>query len=405
MTKTLKAPTLEAVPAPSASLPVTDAVVADTLHNAEGNESLTEDLMEVASLGALSDAQSEDNPYEEAEPYKDMPSPEVNPAFDAMPAITAGSNNGMNPANNGHDTSSEANIADPLATGKAVCLALSLRKIGNRRKLPASLMEVDADKELITAQKMLLCSEQLRTLDHYDGEIRRYLATRCLPSLLQSGVYLVPTALVDEVEARLTSFAAKREQLVCAFVAAYPTLIEGAKKRLRSAFNPSDYPATERLQQSFRMEWRYLAFSVPDTLQTLRHDLFLKEQEKAAQQWQEALTEIRGLLRGHLADLVSHLVDRLSPGSDGKPKVFKNTLVTNLTLFLDTFEARNLTEDTALTEVVTRARELLSGVDAQTLRTSGALRQSLCGGFAQLKEMLDTLVINRPMRAFTFDEE
>ena len=89
---------------------------------------------------------------------------------------------------------------------EAVCLVLSLRKIGNRKKLPSSLVEVDADMDLISAQKTLLSSEQLKAISHYDGEIRRYLYCRCLPSLFMSGVYLVPIALIEEVEAKLSSF-------------------------------------------------------------------------------------------------------------------------------------------------------------------------------------------------------
>jgi hypothetical protein len=289
---------------------------------------------------------------------------------------------------------------------KAVCLVLSLRKPGNRRKLPASLVEVDADKELISAQKTLLASEHLKAIAHYDGEIRRYLYSRCLPSLFMAGVYLVPIALVEEVEAKLATFAGTRGHLVDAFIEAYPRLVESARTRLRSAFNEKDYPSADHVRLSFKMEWRYVAFSVPGTLQTISSELFRKEQEKASLQWQEAMEEIRALLRTHLSEMVNHLVDRLrQPTEGGKPKVFKNTLVTNLTSFLDTFDARNLTDDTELAEVVTRARSLLGGIDAQTLRTSDALRSSLCTGFSELKSTLDALVIARPMRAFSFEEE
>jgi len=315
-------------------------------------------------------------------------------------------------ARNGAGTSTNISTATPTSPStsglfeKAVCLVLSLRKPGNRRTLPASLVEVDADKEMISAQKTLLASEHLKAIAHYDGEIRRYLYSRCLPSLFMTGVYLVPITLVEEVEAKLATFSATREQLVQAFIDAYPQLVESARGRLRSAFSEKDYPSPEHLKRSFKMEWRYVAFSVPGTLQTISTELFYKEQEKASQQWQEALEEVRGLLRTHLAEMVHHLVDRLSkPGEDGKPKVFKNTLVSNLTTFLDTFDARNLTDDTELAAVVTKARGLLGGIDAQTLRTSEALRSSLCTGFAGLKETLDSLVIAKPMRAFSFDDE
>src|SRR5258707_68858 len=89
-----------------------------------------------------------------------------------------------------------ASPTTPALFEKAVCLVLSLRKIGNRKKLPASLVEVDADKDLISAQKTLLSSEHLKAIAHYDGEIRRYLYGRCLPSMFMSGVYRSPFALL-----------------------------------------------------------------------------------------------------------------------------------------------------------------------------------------------------------------
>jgi hypothetical protein len=301
---------------------------------------------------------------------------------------------------------SPASTPESLLSEKAICLALSLRKPGNHRKLSASLVEVDADKDLISAQKMLLSSEHLKTIDHYDGEIRRFLYNTCLPSLFKDGIYLVPIALIEEVEAKLTAFADKRKQLVAAFLDAYPALIEDAKTRLRAAFNSGDYPLTERLEMSFRMDWRFVAFSVPGTLKTVSRELFRKEQEKAANAWAETMEEVRTLLRTHMAELVKHMVERLSgTGKDGKPKVFKNTLVTNLTEFLNAFDTRNLTDDQELSHIVTRARELLSGVDAQTLRTSQALRNSLRDGFCTLQGTLDTLVIARPSRAFSFTDE
>jgi hypothetical protein len=298
---------------------------------------------------------------------------------------------------------------EPAETGwgeKAVCLALSLRKPGNSRKLSASLVEVDADKELISAQKTLLSSEHLKTIEHYDGEIRRYLYSHCLPSLFKDGVYLVPLALIEEVEQKLNAFADNRQKLVAAFLEVYPALIEDAKTRLRAAFNPNDYPPAERLEKLFRMEWRYVAFSVPGTLRTVSKELFKKEQEKAANAWAETLEEVRTLLRTHMAELVGHMVDRLSGTDDkGKPKVFKNTLVSNMTEFLNSFDARNLTDDAELAQIVGKARQLLSGVDAQTLRTSQALRSSLRDGFCALQGSLDTLITVRPSRAFSFTEE
>ncbi len=303
----------------------------------------------------------------------------------------------------------ERNGADSAPPGlfeKAVCLVLSLSKLGNRRTLSTALVEVDADKELISVKKTLLSSSELKAIEHFDAEIRRFLVSRCLPSLFAAGTYLVPIPLVEEVDARLVGLSETRDRLVNDFAAVYPALVAEARGRLRSAFSYQDYPCPEDLTSSFRMQWRYVAFSVPGRLEGISAHLFHKEQEKAARLWQEALEEVRTLLRSHLADMVHHLVERLgSNGPDGKPKIFKSSLVTNLTTFLETFDARNLSDDTELAEVVGRARSLLGGVDAQGIRSSQELRSSLCTGFAGLQTTLDSLVVTKPVRAFNFADE
>ncbi len=306
-------------------------------------------------------------------------------------------------------TLTETASPSPPATAlfeRAVCLSVVLRKPGEYRRLPTSLVEVDADKRLISAHKRLLDSPQMKAITSLDGEVRRYLYTRGLPSLFKSGVYLLPIDFIEEVQTTLCAFAAQRGQLVGVFLAAYPDLIERDQQRLRSAFNATDYHSQESLAAQFSMQWQFIAFSVPGQLKQISHTLFQEEQHKAETLWQETLAEVRTLLRVNMTELVNHLVERLSGTSkDGKPKVFRKTLITNLREFLDTFDARNLSDDGALTEVVAKARELLADVDPQTVRTSEDLRASLRDGFTQLKSTLDTLVMEKPARVFSFEEE
>lgn len=46
------------------------------------------------------------------------------------------------------------------------------------------------------------------------------------------------------------------------------------------------------------------------------------------------------------------MVDRLSNGDDGKPKILRNGMIDNLTEFFATFEERNLFNDDELREMI-----------------------------------------------------
>ena len=106
-----------------------------------------------------------------------------------------------------------------------------------------------------------------------------------------------------------------------------------------------------------------------------------------------------------MAKLVQHMADRLKEGPDGKPLRFKETTVSNLIEYLANFEFRNVTDNGELQALVAQARELLNGVDADDLRTTGDLRSRVQQGMADIAAQLDTMLTRTGGRKFRFNEE
>jgi hypothetical protein len=285
---------------------------------------------------------------------------------------------------------------------RTVCVKVRLGRLGNTRKVSNSQVEVDTDKSLIRVSKHLLDSQELRALANFDGEIRRYLYDTCLP--FETGIHLCPLALLEQMEAKLRDFAARRRELVAAFLSAYPRLCQDAAKRLRSLYNPGDYPPVEYVEQQFTFLWQYISFGVPDQLREISTKIWREEREKAAQVMAEAGDEIQQVLRAAMAELVKHMRDRLKDGPDGKPLRFKETTVSNLVEFLGTFDFRNVTDDEELKRLVDRARTILGGVDAEELRTTTDLRARVQQEMADLAAELDTMIVKKPGRKFRFEQ-
>ena len=103
-----------------------------------------------------------------------------------------------------------------------------------------------------------------------------------------------------------------------------------------------------------------MSFDVPATLKAVSGEIFVREREKAAKAWKETLEQWKALLRTGMADLVNHMVDRLSMNADGKPRVFRDSLVTDLREFLGTFDARNVANDGELAALAEKARAILA---------------------------------------------
>src|SRR5512142_916493 len=141
---------------------------------------------------------------------------------------------------------------------RTVCVKVRLGRLGNTRKVSNSQVEVDTDKSLIRVSKHLLDSKELRAVANFDGEVRRYLYDTCLP--FEAGIHLCPFALLEQTEAKLRDFATRRQELVAAFLSAYPALCKEAAQRLRALYNPGDYPPVEYVEQQFTFLWQYISF-------------------------------------------------------------------------------------------------------------------------------------------------
>jgi hypothetical protein len=287
---------------------------------------------------------------------------------------------------------------------RAVCLSLTVGCLGTRRKIPATSVQVEADRDMLHVSKAILESKELDAIKTLDGELRTWLGKRALPSPFRRGTYLIPLDLVEQVDGRIGEYQEKRQKLVEGFLAAYDAAVANAKQRLNGLFDATDYPGADKVRAAFYVDPRYLAFGVPAKLESIRRDLFEREKAKAQAQWKEASEEVRQALRLGLADLVDHMVGRLQGNGEGKPKVFRDTMVQNLTEFLDLFQARNVTDDDQLRQLVNRCKTVLDGVDANALRASDAIRIKVRDGMAQVQTVLDTMVVDRPARRIVLDD-
>jgi hypothetical protein len=287
---------------------------------------------------------------------------------------------------------------------RAVVLSLTIACLGTRRKVPATSVQVDADKDMLHVSKAILESDELDAIKTLDGEMRTWLGKRALPSPFRRGTFLIPLDLVEQVDGKIVEYQEKRRFLTDAFLAVYDKSVEDAKRRLNGLFDAADYPRADKVRASFCVGVQYLAFGVPEKLEGIRKDLFEREKAKAEAQWKDAADEVRQALRAMLAELVDHMVERLHGNGDGKPKVFRDSLVENLSEYLELFDPRNITDDTQLAQLVERCRHTLDGVDADALRASDAIRTKVRLGMTQVQAVLDTMVVDRPARRILLED-
>ncbi len=272
------------------------------------------------------------------------------------------------------------------------CLVqLSVGVWGGRIKLPSALLQVDADPTLIKATKYLVDRSCLKPVEEVRHQARTFLYNKTLPFPIP-GVLFIPKTLLGEVDEAFQRYQKIFENKVAEFADNYDLFMNTARLRLNGLFNPNDYPT--EIRSKFSFAWRFLVVDAPGHSGVLTPEIYNREKEN----FQRTIKEFQEIavttLRVRFAELVDHIVDRLS----GEKKVFRDSMINNIKEFLNDFEKLNISNDAALGEEVARCRAILSGVDPKALRSDQTFRKGVAQRIGSVQETLDRMMIARPKR-------
>lgn len=311
----------------------------------------------------------------------------------------------------------------------AVFFSLSLNRWGNRAKVKdqAKLAEylamlnadgaavqsrsVDAASK-VKATKQLVVSPALDNLNTFLNETKASLVGpfgKANPSKVKDGLFVVSKLLIQEFEDTLAAALKRvRDEFIPALLDEYSIAKQNAQLKpvteggLGPIYDEKDYPAPDELAEMFGLDWQWLALGVPEDLPAA---LRAQAAEKLERQFSEAAEEVKDALRVSFQKLIEHAVNCLTPGEEGKTKVFRNSMLENIQAFIDVFEARNIMSDNQLQELVGKAQEILIGISPDDLRKKEDVRKAALEQFAKVNEVLTPLVELKKNRRFDLDSE
>jgi hypothetical protein len=220
------------------------------------------------------------------------------------------------------------------------------------------------------------------------------LAGLTLP-YVEPGVRLIRQADIPGFVHAMEEYREELTGAETAVNAAYEQMKNDARRRLGRLFNPSDYPPEVR--GLFGMEWDFPSVEPPDYLSRLAPDIYRQEQERVAQRFDEAVRLAEQAFVAEFARLVSHLTERLND-SDGERRIFRDTVVTNLSAFFERFRQLNVRSNQDLEDLVGRAQQMVRDVSPQDLRDNDGLRQHVAREMAVVQSHLEEMIVERPRR-------
>lgn len=297
--------------------------------------------------------------------------------------------------------------AAPSVAEQTVVLSLELGKVTNRRKLKSDTETVDTeiDRTMLHLSVDLFDAPEQRKCQKFLTALKANIDNYTVPSFFRGGMYLVKLEAVEKVDLLIEKAIEDFKPIVQAFADVVEQRRDESRSRLKGAFDVRHYPTREQVMAGYRIEKRWLTMSTPQSLKQISASFFEREKAKAEESIKTATEEITKLLAAEAKKLTGHLVERLTPGPDGKSKIFRDSAVSNISEFLATFNLRNIGGSDELNAQISQIRKLLDGVDPESLRTNDTLKESVTKGFSQVAAELDKLVVAKPTRMFNFQEE
>ena len=277
------------------------------------------------------------------------------------------------------------------------CLTqLSVSQWGAAKKIDKSrLAQMTTSPDWLRASKKLVDPEALKPISKIANKARSYLSGVSLPFPIQ-GMVFVPKEMISRVDGELRSYKQDFDKAVNKFLSEYEELRKIARVYLGDLFNDLDYPVDVR--SKFSLAWRFVVLDVPNgNVGLLAPEVYEREKEKFVQTMEEARQMAVRSLREEFADMVERITERFSNGNDGKPKVFKNSTVTNFYEYFEIFKERNIFKDDQLAELVNRAQAILSGESAALIRSDSLLKERIRSGMIDVENAMAE-ILSRPRR-------
>ena len=279
---------------------------------------------------------------------------------------------------------------------------VSVRWFGIRRSLTAqqkaeAAEPFGAEAKFLSARKKLLdnAAPSFKAVTAVRNRALSFWRSVSLP-YPEPGVRLIRQDKIDEFAAQMHAFQEELAEAVENLDRNYHELRAVARQRLGSLFDAGDYP--ESLAEMFAIEFDFPSVEVPDYLQRLNPQLYEEECRRVQSRFDEAVRLAEQAFTAELAKLVSHLTERLSGTKDGRPKTFRDSLVSNLMDFFERFRELSVRSNEDLDRLVADAQRVIRGVEPQALRDNEGLRQHVATEMSRVQSVLDGLLIDRPRR-------
>ena len=248
----------------------------------------------------------------------------------------------------------------------------------------------NADAGIANVHKKLLGNcDELTAVQKFTANVRNLHYGMTMP-WSDTGLRLLPTAQYMKYHTAMTEVQNEYERMVQTFLDAYDWAITQSQAKLGDMFDPADYPSTDSIASKFRFRFSYIP--LPDA-GDFRIDIGNEGNELVRSHYQSYYAE---QLKSAMDDVwqraykaLSKMSERLDYADHEQKKVFRDTLVSNVTDMVELLNVCNVTGDSQMAALAMKLDDTLRGVTPDALREDGYLR-------AETKRAVDDVIKSLP---------
>jgi hypothetical protein len=293
------------------------------------------------------------------------------------------------------------NPADQLR-GDFVAMKLSFKWFGVRRTLSddqknRAAASFGAESKYLSAGKKLIDTThpKFRSVSQVRSRASQFWKARSMP-YPESGIRLIRNQDIDSINQQMSEYQDELRDAVASLENDFGSLKSAARTRLGSLYAEADYP--DDLSGLFDIGWEFTNVEPPEYLLHLSPQVYQQECERVRVRFEEAVELAEQAFTEELSRLVTHLAERLSGAEDGKPKIFRDSAIENMTEFFSRFRMLNVHSNQQLDDLAQRANEIVRGIAPSDLRNNAGLRQQVATQLSSVQSMLDGMMVDRPRR-------
>lgn len=278
------------------------------------------------------------------------------------------------------------------------------RKVSSEQKQQIANL-FGADSGRLSAGKKVLNkqNEAYKRVTNLLGQARDLWLNSTLP-YPEEGVRLIRRNAVEQFSAGMevirTELQAAAQELQEVY---HSVLIPEARERLGLLFNASDYPL--EIADEFDVVVSYPNIEPDERLRQISATLYEGERQRMQARFEESIALAEQAFAGELAKVAENLIERLTPGPDGKQKVFRDSAIENVNELLSRFKALDIGSNQGLTDLMEQAERAVQGIDLKNLRKDVNAQRSVKEVMERLSGQLGNLLVDRPKRKITLQDE